>query len=297
MSTNMKIIFSTRAGSHLYGTSTPLSDIDIRGVCIVPLREMVDPFQNFEQYMGTPDEDLTIFNLPKFFNLASAGNPNIVELLFSNQESILELTPEGSMLLDGAELFLSQRVRKTFVGYSYSQLKRIKTHRDWLLNPPNGKPTRQEFGLDESPPFGYEKIVNLIHAPEGTISPEWVEYARAEMSYRSAKERWDKYSHWMKNRNPKRAALEEKFGFDLKHANHLVRLLSEGLELLTSGKITFPRPDKDLLISILSGEFTYDEVMDLASDFEDKLTNVYSSLPKNPNLNNLRNLYYEILGV
>jgi predicted nucleotidyltransferase len=45
------------------------------------------------------------------------------------------------------------------------------------------------------------------------------------------------------------------FGFDTKAAMHLLRLLFEGIELLTTGWITLPRPEKDLLISVRTGEF------------------------------------------
>jgi uncharacterized protein len=35
----------------------------------------------------------------------------------------------------------------TFHGYAMAQLKKIKTHRSWLLNPPTKKPSREDFGL------------------------------------------------------------------------------------------------------------------------------------------------------
>jgi predicted nucleotidyltransferase len=46
-----------------------------------------------------------------------------------------------------------------------------------------------------------------------------------------------------------------KFGYNTKAAMHMLRLLFEGIELLETGWITLPRPEKDLLISIRTGEF------------------------------------------
>ena len=292
---NFSIIFETLAGSHLYGTSTPDSDMDSRGVCVVPINDMLDPFQNFEQFEDNVEKDRTIFNLPKFFQLASKANPNIIELLYAPKESLVTLTSQGKLLLDNVTLFASQLARQTFIGYSYSQLKRINLHREWLLNPPSKKPLRKDFGLPEMSHFGLERIDNLIHAPVDTIKDEWREYALAEQSYRSAKQYWDNYENWMKNRNPKRFEIEKKYGFDSKHALHLYRLLTEGLEFLTTGRIIFPRPDRGVLLDIRNGVYSYDELMKMTSDFEDKINNVQSSLPKKPNINKLKELYYEIL--
>ena len=42
---------------------------------------------------------------------------------------------------------LTKKVQQTFHGYAMAQLKKIKTHRSWLLNPPTKKPSREDFGL------------------------------------------------------------------------------------------------------------------------------------------------------
>jgi hypothetical protein len=36
---------------------------------------------------------------------------------------------------------------------------------------------------------------------------------------------------------------------------HVIRLLSEGIELMRSGTITLPRPEKELLITIRTGQY------------------------------------------
>jgi predicted nucleotidyltransferase len=51
-----------------------------------------------------------------------------------------------------------------------------------------------------------------------------------------------------------RPELNEKYGYDTKSAMHIFRLLGEGIELMNTGKITLPRPDKDWLIAIRKGE-------------------------------------------
>ena len=68
-----------------------------------------------------------------------------------------------------------------------------------------------------------------------------------------------------------RPELEEKFGFDVKAAMHVIRLLGEGIEYMRTGKITYPRPDKALLIDIRLGKFSKDAIADTAGHMFDEL--------------------------
>jgi len=52
-----------------------------------------------------------------------------------------------------------------------------------------------------------------------------------------------------------------KYGYDTKAAMHGLRLLYECLELMTHKTITLPRPEKDLLIEVRSGEWTLEKVL------------------------------------
>ncbi len=46
---NYRIILETLAGSHMYGTSLPSSDIDYRGIAIQEISDLINPFHHFEQ--------------------------------------------------------------------------------------------------------------------------------------------------------------------------------------------------------------------------------------------------------
>lgn len=62
-----------------------------------------------------------------------------------------------------------------------------------------------------------------------------------------------------------RPELEQKFGYDVKAAMHAVRLLNECKEILLSGTITLPRPERDLLIRVRTGKYSLDKVIDMAN--------------------------------
>jgi uncharacterized protein len=61
-----------------------------------------------------------------------------------------------------------------------------------------------------------------------------------------------------------RPEIEQRFGYDVKAAMHTIRLLHECLELLRDKKITLPRPEKELLIRVRTGEFSMERVLALA---------------------------------
>jgi predicted nucleotidyltransferase len=57
-----------------------------------------------------------------------------------------------------------------------------------------------------------------------------------------------------------------KFGYDTKAAMHVIRLLNEGIEFVSDGTITLPRPERELLIDIRTGEYgSLEKVADLAN--------------------------------
>lgn len=144
-----RTIYLARHGSHAYGTALPTSDHDVRGVAIPPREYLHGCLHRFEQFERKGDPDVVIFELRKFLGLAMDANPNVLEILFVAEQDRLKVTPEGEELLRHRHLFLSKKARHTFSGYAVSQLKRIETHRRWLLNPPKAPPVRAEYGLPE----------------------------------------------------------------------------------------------------------------------------------------------------
>jgi uncharacterized protein len=63
-----------------------------------------------------------------------------------------------------------------------------------------------------------------------------------------------------------RPELEEKYGYDVKAGMHVLRLLHECRELVSTGKITLPRPERDLLIRVRTGKYSMEKVLAMAQE-------------------------------
>ncbi len=130
------------------------------------------------------------------------------------------------------------------------------------------------------------------------MSREVLAAIKQERKYRAARKNWSKYQEWKAKRNPARAALEEKYGYDTKHGAHLVRLMRTGREILVNGDLRVQRPDADELLAIRDGVMNFDELMEMTTTLRKEVEDaeVSSSLPKSPPIDEIERVYFELLG-
>lgn len=291
-------IFEGVTGSRLYGTATPESDYDSRGVCIPPLEVLLDPFMKFNVKDSFDGEDRSIYDLGNFLKLCCDNNPNILEMLFIPNSFVMYKTKTWDKIISNRNLFLSKNIKHRFVGYAISQLKALQRHREWYLDSPDHEPTRAEFGLEEMPSVSMAWLNSLKDTMNwDLLKDEFIEEVKKERDYRDAHKKWENYMQWKNNRNPKRKASEELFGYDGKYASHLFRLMYEGKELLLTGNLTFPLQNAEWLLSIKNGFYQYEEILDMAKSMESEFETWYneSPLPHKPNINAIKQLYFEIV--
>jgi uncharacterized protein len=131
-------------------------------------------------------------------------------------------------------------------------------------------------------------------------SDEFVSLLHKSHEFRRDRASWDNYQRWLKNRNPDRAALEAKVGYDTKHLTQCLRLLRQALEVLDTGKIVVDRQeagDADYLLSVKQGKVSYEEVKKEADELFELLKQApnRASLPKYPDQNLAQNLCVELI--
>jgi hypothetical protein len=109
---------------------------------------------------------------------------------------------------------------------------------------------------------------------------------------------WESYETWKAERNPVRAELESRHGYDTKHAMHLVRLMRMGLEILQTGELHVRRPDAEELRAIRDGALSYDELMEIATALQSKMGEAAEACKLPADVDDVRvdRLMFELVG-
>ena len=140
-----RIIFSCIAGSHAYGTSTPQSDVDIRGFFVNPSEEHLSLVEPAGQ-IGDEKHDITYYSLKRAFELLMKASPNMIELLYMPEDCVKIQTPAMDKLIANREYFISKKCFHTFSGYAYAQIKKAKGQNKKVHNPqPIEQPCKEDF--------------------------------------------------------------------------------------------------------------------------------------------------------
>lgn len=288
------IIYLTTGGSHSYGTNVETSDLDIRGIAIENKSELLG-FQHFEQFENR-ETDTTIYGLHKVMQLMLSCNPNVIEMLGTKEEHVFTCNNFGKMIRDNVDIFLSKKAIHSFGGYATAQLRRLQNAlaRDSYPQPEKEKhiletmktqmmtmpdrykelnPGDIELYIDKSEKDDYETEIfmniNIKNYPLRDFKNIYTELSETIRNY-------DK----LNGRNRKKDDLHLN-----KHAMHLIRLLIEGTEILEGKGInTYRENDRDLLLDIRHGKYTFEEIFQMVDDYEAKFKYAAdnSSLPSKP---------------
>lgn len=139
------IIFDAIAGSHAYGTNVPTSDIDYRGIFILPDSKYLSMFQPPDQ-ISDEKHDTTYYSLKRFFELTAKSTPNTLELLWMPEDTVKYESEVFKHLKANRDLFISKKCYFTFTGYAHAQIKKAKGQNKWVNNPqPKERPDKLDF--------------------------------------------------------------------------------------------------------------------------------------------------------
>jgi uncharacterized protein len=301
------IILLTTGGSHAYGTDTPNSDLDIRGITLNSAEEILTM-----EYNDKPVEDratdTVVYFLKQIVTLLLNCNPNTIEILGTKPEQLFICTEEGKLLRDNVQLFLSKKAAVSFGGYAIAQLRRLqnalardsypqKEKEQHILSSIQkqlltlsdryreltGDELKLYLGSSEKECFDEEIFmdISLKHYPLRDFKNVYSEMNNVLKDY-------DKLNH----RNSKKDELHLN-----KHAMHLIRLLIMGTEILEGkGVHTYREKEIPLLMDIRNSKYSYNEIFKLVDmfDSEFKYASQNTVLPDNPDYSNVQELIMEI---
>ena len=144
-------------------TPGKVSDYDLRGIFIAPPEtkvgllgsiEHIEVKQNkdgnvskehenliiqLNEKLGTNialNEDIALFEIKKFIDMAKDANPNILDILYTDKDAIKFISDKGTKLLDNKDIFLSTKTKHTFSGYAFAQLNKLKSKKKMIVKYP-----------------------------------------------------------------------------------------------------------------------------------------------------------------
>jgi len=131
-----KVLYVTLSGSKLYGTDTPNSDMDFKGI-FMPTKEQVLLKQDIEHYVrdtnntkekNTKDDiDFSLHSLYKFFNLLEKSETGSIDVLFSmfREDTIIYQDKDFiNLMKENYKHFLNKNM-SAFIGYALGQSKKF----------------------------------------------------------------------------------------------------------------------------------------------------------------------------
>ncbi|MBN2532085.1 MAG: nucleotidyltransferase domain-containing protein [Spirochaetales bacterium] len=313
------MILKVRTGSHLYGFASRESDTDFLSVFIPHSSELLGlhPVEYRDESTKRPgiqnrnnknDVDDKSFSLSRFLKLLLRNNPNIIEVLFADKKNILVCEPEARELMDNHAKIVSRVVRDTFTGYAFSQKKKLVVKKERFTSLRKGLDylEKQIFVHETEKYTGNDiktagdivtRIMNRnyyreISEGEAGKLNSILKYYKGKkqncesfhkgmdvaMIYRKIKDEYDNYG-WRVH--------TESFhnvGYDTKFAYHLIRLLFEGWQLLSTSRISYPirGAARKQILKIRNQQASYGELLEMYELWYEKIQSVQSTLREEP---------------
>jgi hypothetical protein len=303
-------------GSHLYGTATPESDLDIKEVHIPGARDILlgRAKETINRQAKTSvgghtrkntagDTDFESYSLAKFLRLFCEGQTVALDMLFATP--LLKCGADHDFSEEWAEIWdnrhrLVSRQCAPFLGYCRKQAAKygIKGSRvaaargiTNLLasfiekNGPIRKLSDFAWAVESfTHSTEHAGIEDIENPGNGAVIRHLVVCERKAPFTVSLKEAHAIYKRIVDEYGERALQAERNEGIDWKALSHAVRVGTQCLEYLSTGFVTFPRPDAAHLIEIKTGKLAYapvaEEIERLLAEVE--AAAIKSTLPEKP---------------
>lgn len=279
----MKKLVSMTFGSHLYGTSTPASDLDLKSVHLPAaedlllgrVKQVISTSTGSQHERNTADDvDDESFTLQKYLALAAQGQTVAVDMLFAPSWCwVGEPDPIWlEVVANRSRLLTSQSA--SFVGYCRTQANkygirgsRVAAARAALKLlagsiTPSAKLSVLEPSIRALCAEQQHMEVTNIPSQAGTDVLHWEVCGRKMPFTASIKSAHDIVARIVAEYGHRALAAEQNQGVDWKALSHAVRIAQQAIELLTTGDVVFPRANAAHLLAIKTGQLEYQPVAD-----------------------------------
>ena len=276
----MKTIFKCTYGSHLYGCATPKSDVDYKGVFLFSLDELIRRKPDNVQWKDTvKNEEHEMYYAKRYIDLLASGQTVAYSMLFCPDNLIETLSPEWEILRANTDKIVSKSL-KPFVGYARSQAQKYSLKGDKLkvldevitdikkeLTANGDQATLKPRWEHYETKYMGKPGIRFWGDEKGGVVTRLMEVCGRSFGETTALKLWlDPLTKLRDTYGTRAMEAKESDGMDLKALYHSVRICSEMNEILTHGKITYPRPEASLLMDIRTGKLTNGEISKIIDD-------------------------------
>ncbi len=132
------LLFATISGAHLYGFPSPDSDYDLRGVHILPVREVIGLNAErgtieLSEVIDGWEIDLVTHDIKKFFLLLLKKNGYVLEQLYS--PLVIHTTPDHQELKAIASQSITRHHSHHYLGFAQTQWKLFEKEHPHRIKP------------------------------------------------------------------------------------------------------------------------------------------------------------------
>jgi hypothetical protein len=281
MRTIMRMIF----GSHLYGTATPESDLDVKAVYLPAARDILlqqvraAVTGHREKAKGekntSDDVDFEAYSPAKFLNLLAEGQTVALDMLFAPDSAMLDVPDPLWFEIKALAPRLFSRKTTGFVGYCRQQARKygVKGERlsavrlalDGLrdIEARHGANEKLEVAAAEVAAMAAaHPLLDVVQLPDGAGSlATYFDVAGKKAIFSASIKAARSMAENLYNEFGERTrAAEANQGVDWKAMSHAVRIARQAVEFLETRHVTFPRPEAAHLLAIKRGHVSYPEV-------------------------------------
>ena len=294
----MNTIFSTLYGSRLFGCAIPESDEDFKHIHLETLSDLLySPGQVRQNKIETETSKIEheSYPLKQYLTMLGKGNVIATDMFFAPKKFWAGApSPLWEDILTLKDSIITRNLA-SFVGYARSQA--FKYGKKGVKLQTVQTAIRL---LEEETPFarvcselkGLEGVrYTTEHAAGGDI--EHIEICGKDFGETTRYALWLEPLRRLEVQYGERARLSTS-GLDLKAQMHTVRICCEAIELLTTGSLTFPRPEAPLLLKIREGTFQDSALRDLvdARVIDLEACTHTSTLPEKPDWDIINDFIY-----
>jgi predicted nucleotidyltransferase len=265
----MRIIVKMKFGAHLYGTTTPDSDVDFKGIFLPTKEELllgrVPKSHNYstgqdESRNTKNDIDIELYSFNYFIKLACDGQTVAMDMLHAPENMILQKSKIWEAIVKNKEKFYTKNL-KSFIGYARRQASKYGIKGSRI----NAVLLVLEILKKEDPSKKMRAVWNQLprveHCHDVAPDPNGMrQYQVCGKSFQESatigyaipilEKFYNDYGHRAK------LAAENK-NIDWKAVSHALRAAYQTKEILTENTINFPLRTADFLIKVKQGKLDY----------------------------------------